>query len=51
MYNLEYLGCKITRQGIMSLLCKVQAIQGIAVPTNKKQLRRFIRVINYYRDM
>ena len=32
----------------MSLSDKVQAINHIAVPTNKKH---FIGVINYYRDM
>ena len=35
----------------MHLPDKVQAIEGIAVPTNKKQLRCFIGVTNYYRDM
>ena len=35
----------------MPLPDKVQAIKHIAVPTNKKQLRSFIGVINYYRDM
>ena len=30
---------------------KVQAIQDIATPTTKKQLRRFIGMVNYYRDM
>ena len=30
---------------------KVQAIKHIAVPNNTKQLRSFIGVINYYRDM
>ena len=36
--NLEHLSFKITRQGIMPLPDKVQAIKNIAVPTNKKQL-------------
>ena len=49
--NLEYLGFKIRRQGIMPLPDKVQSIKDIAVPTNKKQLRSFIGVVNYYRDM
>ena len=49
--NLEYLGFKITRNGIMPLPDKVQAIQNIAVPKTKKQLRSFIGIINYYRDM
>jgi len=49
--SLEYLGFKITREGIMPLPEKVQAIKDIAVPNNKKQLRSFIGIINYYRDM
>ena len=35
----------------MPLPHNVQAIKDIAVPTNKKQLRSLIGVINYYRDM
>ena len=49
--ELEYLGFKITRNGIMPLPDKIQAIQNIAVPKTKKQLRSFIGIINYYRDM
>ena len=49
--ELEYLGYWITREGIMPTPQKVQAIQNIAVPTKKKQLRSFIGMINYYRDM
>ena len=33
--NLEYFGFKITRQGIMPLLDKVQAGINIAIPTKK----------------
>ena len=49
--ELEYLGYWITREGIMPTPQKVQAIQNIAVQTKKKQLRSFIGMINYYRDM
>ena len=35
----------------MPLPDKVQVIQNIAVPKTKKQLRSFIGIINYYRDM
>ena len=49
--NLEYLGFKIIKQDIIPLPDEVQAIKHIAVPNNKKQLRSFIEVINYYRDM
>ena len=49
--ELEYLGFKITREGITPLSDKVEAMKNIAVPTTKKQLRSFIGLINYYRDM
>ena len=35
----------------MPLLDKVEAINNLSVPTTKKQLRSFIELINYYRDM
>ena len=44
--NMQYLGFKI-----MPLPDKVQAIKYIALPNNKMELRSFIGVINYYRDM
>ena len=40
--NLEYLRINISRQGIMTLPDKVQAIKHLAVPNNKRQLRSFI---------
>ena len=49
--NLDYLGLQITRQGIMPLPDKVQAIKHRVVSTNKNKLRSFIGVINYCRDM
>ncbi len=49
--ELEYLGYLITREGIKPIPKKVHAIQRIAAPTNKKELRSFIGVVNYYRDM
>ena len=36
---------------MMPLPDKIQAIKDVAIPTNNKQLRSFIGVINYYRDM
>ena len=30
---------------------KVEAIQDLAVPKTRKQLRQFIGMINFYRDM
>jgi len=49
--ELEYLGYWITRDGIQPTTKKVHAITNIAPPTNKKELRRFIGLVNYYRDM
>ena len=50
-FELEYLGYWITRRGIQPTTKKIQAIQQLAMPKNKKELRRFIGLVNYYRDM
>ena len=50
-HELEYLGYWISRNGIQPLKKKVDAILKIAEPNNRKQLRSFIGMINYYRDM
>ena len=49
--ELEYLGYWITRDGIKPLPDKVKAIMRIAEPKNRKELRSFIGIVNYYRDM
>ena len=49
--EVEYLGYWVTREGIQPLPKKVEAIQNIATPTKRKELRRFIGMVNYYRDM
>ena len=49
--ELEYLGYWITREGIQPVTKKINAIKNIAPPENKKELRRFIGLVNYYRDM
>ena len=49
--ELEYLGYWITREGIKPMPKKILAIQKIAEPKTKKELRSFIGVVNYYRDM
>ena len=48
---MEYLGYWVTRQGIQPVEKKVEAMQQIAPPKNRKQLRRFLGMVNYYRDM
>ena len=45
------MGYWITCDGIQPVKKKVDAIQKIAAPSTKKELRRFIGMVNYYRDM
>jgi hypothetical protein len=49
--ELEYLGYWITRDGIQPVAKKVEAIQHIAPPKTRKELRHFISIVNYYCDM
>ena len=49
--NLEYFCLKISRQRIMPLPDIVQAMKDISILTNEKQLRSFIGVIDYYREI
>ena len=50
-HELEYLGYFITRDGIKPLNKKVEAINNLATPKNRRELRKFIGLVNYYRDM
>ena len=49
--ELEYLGYWVTRDGIKPLPKKVQAIVNLEPPKTRKDVRRFIGMINFYRDM
>ena len=49
--ELEYLGFWITRTGVQPIPKKVDAMYNIAVPKTRRELRRFIGMVNYYRDM
>ena len=47
----DYLGYHVTRDGVMPIPKRVEAIQALAVPKTCKQLRQFIGMINFYSDM
>jgi hypothetical protein len=47
----EYLGYWLTTSGIKPQTKKVEAILNIGRPRTVKQLRQFIGLVNYYRDM
>jgi hypothetical protein len=48
---IEYLGYVLTRDGIKPRSNKVQAILAIKLPTGVKQLRHFLGMVQYYRDL
>ena len=47
--ELEYLGYFLTRYGIRPINKKVEAINNLETPKTKKELRKFIGMVNYYR--
>jgi hypothetical protein len=47
--ELDFLGVRITRNGITPLPEKVKAIQDFKFPETSKQLQRFLGMVNYYR--
>ena len=49
--EVEHLGFKTNRKGIMPFAKKVEAIQAIQPPKTHKEFCRFIGIVNYHRDM
>ncbi len=49
--EIEYLGYVLTRDGIKPQKNKVQAILTIKPPTEAKQLKHFLGMVQYYRDL
>ncbi len=49
--EIEYLGYVLTRDGIKPQSNKVQAILTIKPPTGVTQLRHFLGLMQYYRDL
>ncbi len=50
-HEIEYLGYILTRGGIKPQPKKVQAILTLSPPNNIKELRHFLGMVQYYRDM
>ena len=50
-HEIEYLGYILTREGIKPQPKKVQAILTLMLPSNVKELRYFLEMVQYYRDM
>ena len=46
--EVDFLGVTITRQGVKPQLKKIRKIIAIKPPTNKRELRHFIGLINFY---
>ena len=49
--EVDYLGFRLTPEGVLPQAKKVEAIMGMKPPKNKRELRRFIGMVNYYRFM
>jgi hypothetical protein len=50
-HEIEYLGYMLTRERIKPQPKKVQAILALNPPNNVKELRHFLEMVQYYRDM
>jgi hypothetical protein len=49
--EIQYIGCWISKSGIQHTPKKVEAIKNMVRPTTRKELRRFIDMVNYYHDI
>ncbi|BHF83927.1 hypothetical protein SprV_0902707600 [Sparganum proliferum] len=47
--SLEFLGHQVDSEGLRSLPSKVDAVRNFPPPTSKRQLQRFLGMVNFYR--
>jgi hypothetical protein len=50
-HSVTYLGFIISREGIQPQPAKIQGILHMKRPTTQKQVRRFVGMVNFYRDL
>nr|VZI16370.1 unnamed protein product [Spirometra erinaceieuropaei] len=48
--SLEFLGHQVDSGGLRLLLSKVEAVRNFPPPTSKRQLQRFLGMVNFYRQ-
>ena len=49
--EVDYLGFRLTKHGVLPQARKIAAIKNMAAPANKRQLRRFAGMVNHCRCM
>ena len=49
--SVEYLGYQLTDGGIGPQLKKIKAMDRVLPPKSSKQLRRFLGMVNFYRNV
>ena len=49
--KMEYLGLWITRYDVKLIHKKIAEINNMKPPTSQKEVRQFLGVVNYYRNM
>ena len=49
--EVEYLGFLLTKDGVQPQPKKVEALRRMKPPTNRRELKMFLGMINFYRDM
>jgi hypothetical protein len=50
-HHVQYLGFDISREGISPQKDKIQGILNMSTPKNQKEVRRFVGLVNFYRDL
>jgi hypothetical protein len=50
-HQVQYLGFNISREGISPQKDKIQGILNMSAPKNQKEVRHFVGLVNFYRDL